>query len=436
MLVSSIDIMNGAAVQLIGGKVLEINAGDPNPIAKKLSIGGELAVIDLDAAMGRTPNTEVISKIVKDYPCRVGGGIRDIETARYWLNLGANSVIIGTAASPELLCQLPRDRVIAALDTKQGIVMSHGWKESTGETIESAMQRLRPYVGGFLVTTIEREGRLLGLDLKTPKFLKELAGDSRLTVAGGVSSAEEVARLDAEDIDVQAGMALYKGVFSGADCFIATLTARTQTTEWPTVVCDQAGRCLGLVYSNPESLQEAFRSGKGVYWSRKRGLWIKGLTSGATQTLLRVELDCDRDSLKFIVKQDGPGFCHRLVPTCWQSLSGMQKLEKAVQTSIQNEDPLSYSRRLLRDAGLLNLKLEEEAKELAETNMQDKESVLSEASDLFYFMYMKLRQSGLVIDDLDKMLSIRAARVTRRFGNAKTKASLSKTLQSYEGANP
>jgi len=75
----------------------------------------------------------------------------------------------------------------------------------------------------------------------------------------------------------------------------------------PTVVTDERGISLGLVYSSQESLAETLKTGTGVYQSRKRGLWYKGATSGDTQELLRVSLDCDQDCLKFVVRQNGRG---------------------------------------------------------------------------------------------------------------------------------
>jgi phosphoribosyl-ATP pyrophosphohydrolase/phosphoribosyl-AMP cyclohydrolase/histidinol dehydrogenase len=75
----------------------------------------------------------------------------------------------------------------------------------------------------------------------------------------------------------------------------------------PTVVTDERGIALGLVYSSQESLAESLRTGTGVYQSRKRGLWYKGATSGDTQELVRVSMDCDQDCLKFVVRQKGRG---------------------------------------------------------------------------------------------------------------------------------
>jgi phosphoribosylformimino-5-aminoimidazole carboxamide ribonucleotide (ProFAR) isomerase len=69
---------------------------------------------------------------VSRFACRVGGGIRDVETAVAWLDKGAAKVILGTAARPDILSKLPRERVIAALDARHGEVVVEGWKQGTG----------------------------------------------------------------------------------------------------------------------------------------------------------------------------------------------------------------------------------------------------------------------------------------------------------------
>ena len=77
---------------------------------------------------------------------------------------------------------------------------------------------------------------------------------------------------------------------------------------FPTVVTDPHGVCLGLVYSNHASIEEAMKSGRGVYWSRSRNkLWIKGAESGDTQELISIGWDCDADALQFVVRQKGDG---------------------------------------------------------------------------------------------------------------------------------
>ena len=75
MIVPSIDLMNGNAVQLVGGREMELDAGDPRPIAERFAVAGEIAVVDLDAALGRGSNADVITELLQIAPCRVGGGI-------------------------------------------------------------------------------------------------------------------------------------------------------------------------------------------------------------------------------------------------------------------------------------------------------------------------------------------------------------------------
>ncbi len=109
MIVPSIDIMNGRAVQLRHGRELVLDGGDPLERLEQFAVVGEVAVVDLDAALGQGSNAALIQTMVRCGPCRVGGGIRSLEAARAWLDAGARKVVLGTAASPELCGELPRD---------------------------------------------------------------------------------------------------------------------------------------------------------------------------------------------------------------------------------------------------------------------------------------------------------------------------------------
>ena len=132
MIVPSIDLMDGQTVQLVGGKTKVLEAGDPRPIAEKFRLAGEIAVIDLDAALSRGSNAALIKGLLPHARCRVGGGIRSVQAAMDWLDAGAVSVILGTMAKPEILRELPRERVIAALDAVDGQVVVEGWTQGTG----------------------------------------------------------------------------------------------------------------------------------------------------------------------------------------------------------------------------------------------------------------------------------------------------------------
>ncbi len=421
MIIPSVDLQGGAAVQLVGGKELKIHAGDPVPIAQRFGVAGEIAVIDLDAAMGKGSNKDTIASLLPIARCRVGGGIRDVETALAWLDKGAAKVIIGTAARPEILSQLPRERVIAALDAYDGEVVDHGWQRKTGRGIFDRMRELDGLVGGFLVTFVEREGRMGGTDLQTAAELVKAAGSARVTIAGGVTTAAEIRALDQLGADAQVGMAIYSGSLDLGDAIAAPLVTDRPDGLWPTVVCDPHGRAQGLVYSNAESVREAVRTRRGVYWSRSRNsLWVKGETSGALQELIAIDLDCDRDALRFTVRQRGSGFCHPGTWTCWGEDAGIGGLARRLLERVEAAPVGSYTRRLLDDPKLLRAKLVEEARELASARGTDQ--VVWETADLFYFSLVSLARAGVPLSDIEAELDRRALKVHRRRGDAKPDA--------------
>ncbi len=424
MIVPSVDVLEGRAVQLVGGKPGapgSLDLGDPMALAEKLSIAGEIAIVDLGAALGTGDNEALIASIVKRFPARVGGGIRGVEKAVRLLDAGATKVILGTAAKPEILSQLPKERVIAALDESGGRVVTHGWQQQSERTVEQGMADLAPLVSGFLVTSVDREGREQGLD---QSLLLRLAKYRELdvTVAGGITSAAEIRVADQHGFDAQVGMALHTGKLLLADAVMAPLKASDRPDGlWPTLVVDVHGVALGLAYSNRESLRKAVETRRGVYWSRQRGLWIKGESSGDAQDLVAVALDCDRDTLRFTVRQHGRGFCHEGTETCFGDRAGIvaeaRRVAQRLKTAGEAQPGGSYTHRLLADPALLRSKLVEEAGELADA--KSAEHAAEELADVVYFSLVRLLQAGGSLEDVERILDRRSRRVTRRPGNAK-----------------
>ncbi len=417
MIVPSIDLQGGSTVQLIGGRDKALDAGDPLAVAERFAVAGPLAVIDLDAAMGKGSNAGVIRELCHRHRVRVGGGIRSVEAARSWLDAGAEQVILGTAARPELLRQLPRERVIAAVDARDGEVVVDGWTTRTGRDLLETVRALAPFVGGFLVTFVEREGRLGGTALDRVPALVEAAGPARLTIAGGITTADEVAALDRLGADAQVGMALYTERLSLGAAFSAPLTSDRPDGLWATVVTDQHGTALGLAWSDLGSLTEALATRRGVYCSRRRGRWVKGLSSGATQRLVRVDADCDRDTLRFVVDQAGAGFCHHDTWTCWGAATGVPALGRTLQARLADPPAGSYTARLLADPALLRAKLFEEAGELMAA--ADPDHAAEEAADLLYFTLVAATRAGADLAGIEAALDRRARRATRRAGAPK-----------------
>src|SRR6185369_10462202 len=191
--------------------------------------------------------------------CRVGGGIRSAEDAIAWFDAGAQRVVLGTAARPEVLRRLPRERVIVALDALHGEVVVDGWRTRTATNVAERMAALAGMAGEFLVTFVEREGRMAGIDLDACAALSRTASEAgaRLTIAGGVTTPAEIAALDRLGIDAQVGMALYTGRLELADAFAAPLTSDRADGLWPTVVADERGVALGLAWSSLVTLRLA-----------------------------------------------------------------------------------------------------------------------------------------------------------------------------------
>ena len=182
MIIPSIDLQGGQAVQLINGETLAIEAGDPAPIAQRFGMVGPIAVIDLDAALGTGENREIIRRLCRSHRCRVGGGIRDISPRLDgWMPVPSTSSS-GRPPIPSLSNSCPK---IASsshwMCGKMRVV--DGWRRSTGQTVEQQMKVLRPFVDGFLVTFVESEGLMKGTRMDRIDAPKAAAGDCHLTIA-------------------------------------------------------------------------------------------------------------------------------------------------------------------------------------------------------------------------------------------------------------
>ncbi|KAF2100593.1 tri-functional histidine biosynthesis protein [Rhizodiscina lignyota] len=198
---------------------------------------------------------------------------------------------------------------------------------------------------------------------------------------------------------------------------LASATSDRADGLYTTLVTDERGVALGLVYSSKESVAESLRTGRGVYQSRKRGLWYKGESSGDVQELVRIEMDCDHDCLRFVVRQKGKGFCHLGTATCFGDYTGLARLQKTLQSRKVSAPEGSYTARLFNDPQLLRAKIMEEANELCEATSKD--DVAFEAADLLYFALAKAVSAGVTLEDIEHNLDGKSVKVKRRKGDAK-----------------
>src|SRR3989442_2285805 len=335
-------------------------------------------------------------------------------------------IVMGRAASRDCCGAVRREGVIAAVDAERGQVVIEGGRTATSASVLERILELAPLVGGFLFTQVEKEGAMGGFDFQAVAGAVRAAaeGGARLTAAGGITTAMEIADLDRIGADAQVGMALYAGRLSLGEAVAAPL-AKSVNHEggdvWPTVVCDEWGQALGLVWSTRESLARAIAERKGIYWSRsRRALWEKGATSGNTQELVRVDLDCDRDALRFTVRQHGAGFCHLDRRSCWRSPFDLDALARTIAERAARPEPGSGTAKLLGDPGLLAAKLREEAEELGRAG--DRVDVVHETADVLYLALVALVRGGGSLAEVVAELSRRRGAVTRRPMAAKSDA--------------
>jgi phosphoribosylformimino-5-aminoimidazole carboxamide ribonucleotide (ProFAR) isomerase len=212
--------MDGKAVQLVQGREKALEADAPEEMLRKFAAFPEIQVIDLDAAMGRGSNDDLVRLLASRAAIRAGGGVRTVERARALVDQGAHKVIVGTAAftaSGISACFLEmlrdgigRDRLIIALDSKNGHIVVKGWREATALKAEEVLGPLEPYCSGFLCTYVDKEGMMQGTDLAWFARLRA-ATELELTAAGGVTTMEEVRALLAMNVHVAVGMAMYTG---------------------------------------------------------------------------------------------------------------------------------------------------------------------------------------------------------------------------------
>ena len=223
MLIPSIDLQGGRIVQLVQGEKLAVETDDVDAWVRRFSGYPKVQLIDLDAAKGQGDNAGLVAQICGALPCRVGGGIRTIERARTTLSLGATKVILGSSlfkdgeVDLEFARALSEDvgpeRLIAAVDGRGGKVVVHGWRTALDLSPADAMQRLEPFFGEFLYTHVDLEGLMRGTDMGAISAL-HAATSRQLTAAGGITTREEIAQLDAMGIDAVVGMAIYTGRLS------------------------------------------------------------------------------------------------------------------------------------------------------------------------------------------------------------------------------
>ena len=426
MVISSIDLKNGHVVQLKNGKELVLQRDDADNLINQFNMYGEVAVIDLDAALGNTDNkgntvnTPLLKSLLHHGNVRTGGGIRTVKRARELISLGAEKVIIGSAAwnpNPadnesvlnedflnDLIKAIGKDRIIISVDAINGKIAVKGWTETVNISLVEGAKQAEKFCSELLFTCVEKEGCMGGTDIDYVKQLRD-AVHCRVVAAGGVSSVDEIVKLEKMHCDVQLGMALYTNKVSLKDAFVGCLDFE-KSPLIPVIAQSVNGEVLMQGFANQEAVGKSFDCGKLTFWSRSRNeLWTKGETSGNFLQLVKMRADCDRDSILATVIPTGPA-CHTGSWTCFGTdpgeKSSMGRLYDIIADRFANPKPGSYTATL--NDKRVREKVEEEAEELCEA--EGKDEVIWEAADLIYFVNVLMYKEGVtwkdVYDELDK----------------------------------
>ncbi len=220
MLIPSIDLQGGRIVQLVQGERLAVASDDIDGWVRKFERFPAIQLIDLDAAKNNGDNSPLVASICGRLPCRVGGGIRTVERAATLLDGGALKVIVGSSLfrggqpnlefAETLTTRLGAQRLIAAVDAREGHVVIDGWRTRLPIAPVDAIRILEPFFGEFLFTNVDVEGLMRGLDRPAIEAVRAATTRS-VTAAGGVTTEDDIAWLDSIGVDAVAGMAIYTG---------------------------------------------------------------------------------------------------------------------------------------------------------------------------------------------------------------------------------
>lgn len=329
----------------------------------------------------------------------------DLEKLIGLLDSGVEKLILPLAWTKEVISVIPPERLVVLLDVSN---------------VSAVSDKVRAGVSGVLLKTPSLEqdfvssiatffsGCAVYVLSTSTEFLPNLSKIRQLKTIGATPVLLE------SQLTVGPSSSTHLNI---TDAYLAPIASDRPDGLFPTIVATETGHSIGLVYSSHKSVNESIISGKGVYQSRKHGLWRKGETSGAVQEVVSIRLDCDTDALEFRVVQHGAGFCHLSRQSCFGEASGLPALEGVLRSRLESAPEGSYTHRLFNDPALLRAKIMEEADELCRA--ETKEEVSFEAADLIYFALTKCIASGVSIAEIERSLDRKAKRITRRAGNAK-----------------
>ncbi len=344
----AIDIKGGECVRLVKGEYSTAHKVAENPLETARSFeaaGAEwIHMVDLDGAKDGAPaNSDIFVRVANETGLKVevGGGIRTMDAAEYYLLRGVSRVILGSAAvnDPEFVkAAVARygGKIAVGIDARDGMVAAEGWLDTSKvyfTDLAAEMEKIG--VETVIFTDISRDGTLSGPNLAQLRELNA-AVSCDVIASGGVSGIGDIIALRDEGLyGAIAGKALYSGALRLDEAIAEGAKPRDLSRYFakgeliPAIVQEAAtGEVLMLAYMNEESLRLTLQTGYTWFWSRSRQeLWNKGATSGHLQRVVSVSGDCDDDTLLVRVEQIGAA-CHTGRHSCFFKPMGFKHFKK------------------------------------------------------------------------------------------------------------
>ena len=457
-----LDVKDGRVVKGINFEGLR-DIGDAVEAARRYdeADADELVFLDISAtAEGRKTMLDVVARVAEQVfiPLTVGGGVSAVEHVEALLHAGADKVAINSAAvkDPTLITRASErfgaQCVVVAVDAKRVAnvdakrvavegggtrfeVFVAGGKVPTGKDalawIEEAVAR---GAGEISLTSIDADGTKQGFDLELLRLARERV-NVPIVASGGAGKLSHFKDAVTAGADAVLAASLFhdrvltiddvKGHLAGEGIDVRF---RPQMEEsggeptfdkdglLPTILVDAAtGEVLTFAYSNAESWRRMRATGETWLWSRSRqALWRKGATSGHTQRVQSIALDCDRDAAVVRVFAHGPA-CHTGARSCFcqagpsRAGSSLVALDDVLAQRQRERPAGSYTTQLLADDNKRMKKLGEELVEFVRAlHVGTNDDVIEEASDLLFHMAVALRAKDLTLKDVSHKLLERA----------------------------
>lgn len=456
-----LDVKDGRVVKGVQFETL-VDKGDPVAAAAAYDAAGadELVFLDISASVeGRRALLDVVARVADQVfiPLTVGGGVSHVDHVHDLLRAGADKVGINSAAvkDPPLVTRAAErfgsQCVVVAVDAKRvgdrWEVFTHGGRNATGlDALTWCEDVVARGAGELLLTSIDRDGTKIGYDLELLKAVRARVGVPVIASGGAGALHHFVAAAQHAD-GVLAASLFHDGTLTIDDVKKALAEAglparlrphRASSTPapaasptaprrdpvpvypqgatpkfdasglLPAIITDAAtGEVLTLAYMNADSWQRTVASGETWLWSRSRGeLWHKGATSGHTQEVLSLSLDCDSDAVVVRVVPRGPA-CHTGQRSCFASPAGgaLVRLDDVLADRALRLPPTSYTVKLLLDENKRTKKLGEELAELLRAlYVGSDDDVSEEAADLLYHAAVSLRARGISLSTVMQKL--------------------------------